>query len=82
MDPAAAQLKENEANSPGWLWSRLQCSGECVALLSLPVSIRKKKREKKLFLEAHFIRSVFALYGFTPRFSAPTLNPDLVCSIS
>lgn len=81
VDSAAVQLKENEANSPGWLRSRSQCSRECI--LSLRDCIRKVEGEKKIFLgSTFFIRSVFALYGFTLRFSAPTLNPDLVCSIS
>lgn len=44
MDPAAAPLEEKQANSPGRLWSRSQCSGECVALLSLRDCIRKEGR--------------------------------------
>lgn len=47
-----------------------------------PDYIRKEEGEKNHSWKHIFIRSVFALYGFTLRFSAPTLNPDLVGSVS
>lgn len=76
VDPAAGPLNENEANRRGWLWSRLQCSGECVAALSLRDCTRKEEGGGGIILGSTFLSGVFSpfmvlLRDFLPRLLIP-----------